>query len=121
MPKHIHLIWQIKDGLEKGKVQQSFLKYTAQQMKFMLAKTNEAELPKYKVKASDRDQFRKRNPLSIDLWNRPVFLQKLNYIHYNPIQAHWKLCKYPEEYRYSSSKFYEEGADEFCFLTHYLA
>ncbi len=55
MPNHIHLIWQIQDGHEKAKVQQSFLKYTAQQMKFMLAKTNEAELAKYKVEASDRN------------------------------------------------------------------
>ncbi len=36
MPNHIYLIWQIQDGHEKAKVQQSFLKYTAQQMKFML-------------------------------------------------------------------------------------
>jgi len=35
MPNHIHIIWQIQDGHEKAKVQQSFLKYTAQQMKFM--------------------------------------------------------------------------------------
>lgn len=39
MPNYIHLIWQIQDGHKKAKVQQSFLKYTAQQMKFMLAKT----------------------------------------------------------------------------------
>ena len=53
MPNHIHLIWQIQDGHEKAKVQQSFLKYTAQQMKFALAQ-NMKELEKYKVKASDR-------------------------------------------------------------------
>jgi len=58
------------------------LLFAAQQMKFMLAKTNEAELAKYKVKASDREyQFWERNPLSIDLGYRPVFLQKLNYMH----------------------------------------
>ena len=34
MPNDIHLIWQIQDGHEKAKVQQSFLKYSAQQMKF---------------------------------------------------------------------------------------
>ena len=72
MPNHIHLIWQIQDSYEKSKVQQSFLKYTAQQMKFMLTKTDAAELAKYKVKASDREyQFWERNPLSIDLWSRP--------------------------------------------------
>ena len=37
MPHHIHLIWQIQDGHEKAKVQQSFLKYTAQQMKFVFS------------------------------------------------------------------------------------
>ena len=34
MPNHIHLIWQIQDKFERAKVQQSFLKFTAQQMKF---------------------------------------------------------------------------------------
>ncbi len=104
MPNHIHLIWQIADGHEKAKVQQSFLKYTAQQMKFALANRDTTELEKYKVKASDRAyQFWERNSLSIDLWSRPVFLQKLNYMHNNPIQPKWKLCQYPEEYKYSSS------------------
>ena len=36
MPNHIHLIWQIQDKFERAKVQQSFLKFTAQQMKFQL-------------------------------------------------------------------------------------
>src|SRR5215210_2953912 len=75
---HIHLLWQIKDGHEKARVQQSFLKHTAQQMKFALAQ-NIKELEKYKVKASDRAyQFWGRNSLGIDLWSRPVFIQKLN-------------------------------------------
>lgn len=100
MPNHIHLVWQIQDGHEKAKVQQSFLKYTAQQMKFMLASTNAKELEKYIVKASDRAyQFWERDALNIDLWSRPVFLQKLNYMHNNPAQPHWKLCQCPEEYR----------------------
>jgi putative transposase len=121
MPNHIHLIWQIQDGYEKSKVQQSFLKYTAQQKKFILLKTDVRELAKYKVEASDREyQFWERNPLSIDLWSRPVFLQKLNYMHNNPTQPYWKLCQYPEEYWYSSARFYEKKVDEFGFLTHYL-
>ncbi len=55
MPNHIYLIWQIQDKHERAKVQQSFLKYTAQQMKFQLQKTNLPELETYKVKASDRE------------------------------------------------------------------
>ncbi len=121
MPNHIHVIWQIQDNFERAKVQQSFLKYTAQQMKFQLLKTDPTALEHYKVKASDRQyQFWERNPLSVDLWSRNVFLQKLQYIHFNPTQPHWKLCRFPEEYKYSSARFYEKGIDEFGFLQHYL-
>ena len=38
MPNHIHVIWQVQDNYDKSGVQQSFLKYTAQQMKFLLFK-----------------------------------------------------------------------------------
>ena len=121
MPNHIHLIWQIQDKHQKSSVQQSFLKYTAQQIKLTMINTGNKEVGNYKVKASDRQyQFWERNPLSVDLWSRPVFLQKLNYIHINPTQAHWKLCQYPEEYKYSSAKFYERGIDQFSFLSHYM-
>ena len=121
MPNHIHLIWQIQDKHQKSSVQQSFLKYTAQQIKLTMISTGHKEVENYKVKASDRQyQLWERNPLSIDLWSRPVFLQKLHYIHNNPTQAHWKLCQYPEEYKYSSAKFYEKGIDEFSFLSHYM-
>ena len=54
MPNHIHLIWQVQDSFQKATVQQSFLKYTAQQMKFELQKTNLTALEHYKVTASDR-------------------------------------------------------------------
>jgi len=121
MPNHIHLVWQIKDKHQKARVQQSFLKYTAQQIKLTMLTEGNRELENYKVKASDRQyQFWERNPLSIDLWSRPVFLQKLNYIHNNPTQPNWKLYEYPKEYKYSSSKFYEKGINEFGILSHYL-
>ena len=111
---------QIQDAFERSKVQQSFLKYTAQKMKFRLIDTKDSSLDSYKVKASDRAyQFWERNPLSIDLWSRPVFIQKLKYMHNNPVQAHWKLCTFPEEYKYSSFCFYEHGDMKFSFLSHY--
>ena len=120
MPNHIHLIWQIQDKHQKVSVQQSFLKYTAQQIKLTMLANGNSELENYKVKASDRQyQFWERKALSIDLWSRPIFLQKLNYIHNNPTQPSWKLCRYPEAYKYSSAKFYEKGIVEFGFLVHY--
>lgn len=122
MPNHIHLIWQIQDGFIKEKVQLRFLRFTGQQLKFELAKANPAKLEAFRVRAQDREyQIWERNSLSIDLWTHVVFIQKLNYIHNNPIQEKWKLAEYPEDYKYSSAKFYETGDDEFGLLTHYAS
>ena len=120
MPNHIHLIWQIQDGYKQDKIQMRFLKYTAQQIKFRLIDTNDKMLNNFFVNATDREyQFWQRKPLSIDLWTQEVFIQKLIYIHNNPIKDPWNLVQYPEEYKYSSAKFYESGIDDFNLLTHY--
>ncbi len=42
----------------------------------------------------------------------------MEYVHYNPVAT--DLCTYPEEYKYSSAKFYETGMDEFGIATHWL-
>ena len=120
MPNHIHLIWHIQDGYKQDKIQMRFLKYTAQQIKFRLIDTNDTMLNNFFVDATDREyQFWERKPLSIDLWNEEIFIQKLIYIHNNPIKDPWNLVQYPEEYKYSSAKFYESGIDDFNLLTHY--
>ncbi|MGZ3757762.1 MAG: transposase [Mucilaginibacter sp.] len=120
MPNHIHLIWQIQDGFTPDKIQLRFLKFTAQQMKFKLIDTGDARLSHFKVSATDRKyQFWQRNPYSVDLWSLPVITQKINYIHHNPLQDKWQLVQYPEDYKYSSARFYETGVDEFGLLTHY--
>ncbi len=102
-------------------VRQSFLKYTAQQIKFDLQKNNPKLLEEFRVDAKDRQfQFWEGNALSVDLFGEKVFDQKFEYIHHNPIQEKWKLAVYPEEYKWSSAKFYYTGNDEFEFLTHYM-
>ncbi|MEO6327988.1 MAG: transposase [Ginsengibacter sp.] len=120
MSNHIHLIWQLQDGHEREDVQRDFLKFTSQTIKRDLQKNHSAVLDKFYVGAKDRKyQIWERNPLSVDLVTKEMFIQKVEYIHYNPVVA--GLRSYPEEYKYSSVKFYETGVDEFCFLTHWMA
>jgi len=120
MPNHIHIIWQIQDGYLRDKIQMRFLKFTGQQIKFRLMDTKNELLNEFKVQSKDRNyQIWERNSLSIDIWNEKVFLQKLNYIHNNPVKHPWSLAKLPEAYKYSSAKFYETGVDDFIFLSHY--
>lgn len=41
-----------------------------------------------------------------DVYSFGFLEQKMNYIHYNPCQPHWRLVELPEEYPWSSAKFY---------------
>ncbi len=118
MSNHLHLIWQPLGKHTPKQNQHNFLKYTAQQIKFNLMSCSRLKLEVYRVNASDREyQFWERNALSIELYTERVFLQKLNYIHQNPVKA--RLTVYPEDYRYSSARFYETGIDEWNILSHY--
>ena len=118
MGNHLHLIWQVQPGHKPEAVQRDFLKFTGQQIKFDLQQHNSMFLEQFKVNAKDRMyQFWERNALSIELRNRAVFEQKLDYLHYNPVKA--GLCILPEEYYYSSALFYYTGVDNFGFLTHW--
>lgn len=120
MPNHMHLIWQLHDGIDKSDFQRDFLKFTARSLLWFMRMNNDPNLSLLNVKAVDRKfQVWKRNSLSIDLYSENVLIQKLNYIHQNPIQMKWSLAKLPELYKYSSAIFYEKGIDPFKILTHY--
>jgi putative transposase len=122
MPNHIHLIWQIREGYERQDVQWDFLKHTAQRMISDLKVKHPKVLDRFKVNAKDRTyQIWERNPLSIDLFSEKVLLQKLNYVHQNPLQEKWKLVEAEASYEYSSASFYQNGKSKWDFLSHYLA
>lgn len=77
-------------------------------------------LPYFKVDEPERTyRVWQRDPLAILMDSEQKFLQKLNYIHLNPLQEKWCLAASPEEYYWSSAKFYELGQDDFGFISHF--
>ncbi len=119
MSNHIHLVWQQIPPTTKVKLQHSFMTFTAQKIKEDLQKNNPTLLESFKVNAKDRMyQIWERNPLTVDLFSPKVFHQKIDYIHFNPVKA--GLYNNPEDYYYSSAKFYATSIDEFNKLTHYV-
>ena len=117
MDNHIHMIWQAMHGHTLREVQTSFNKHTSKQFLKLLEADKNIEL--YKVKSPDRKHhFWKRNSLGIELFTEAAFLQKFNYIHNNPVAA--GLCKYAEEYKFSSASFYHFGNSEFDFIEYYM-
>ncbi len=97
----MHIIWQIAEGYKRENVQRDFLKYTAQKIKQDLLLTNKDMLEAFRVTAKDRMyQIWERNPLSIDIYSEKVLLQKLHYIHNNPLQERWQLSRMAKAYKY---------------------
>ena len=118
MPNHIHLLWRIIPPFTKEEVQRDFLKYVSQNIKKDLKNNHPAVLERFKVNLKDRKyQFWQRNPLTVYCYNEKMITQKLEYIHANPIQEKWNLASTPEEYHYSSARFYIENKEDFSFLT----
>ena len=118
MSNHIHIILQVMAEHKPRDVQLSFMKFTAQMLLKDLRNKHPEVLATFRVDASDRKyQIWKRNALDVQLWSQVVFKQKLDYIHHNPVKA--GICRYPEEYRFSSAAYYETGTSEWSFLTHY--
>ena len=117
MDNHLHLIWQISSEHKQENVRRDFLKFTAQKIKFDLQENHPNVLKQFKVDLKDREyQFWKRSSLSIDLFSKRVFEQKLDYIHNNPVKA--GLCNLPEQYFYSSAAYYLLNKESFDFITH---
>jgi putative transposase len=120
MPNHVHLLWTMTGLNGKESPAGSFAKFTAHQFQKQLRQTNNELLMQYQSEKKDRAyQFWKRDPLAISITSKKALLQKLDYIHNNPVQEKWKLAVLPEDYFWSSASFYLTGQDEFGILTHY--
>ena len=118
MNNHLHLVWQIQPPHKREEVQRDFLKYTAQRIIDDLKINHPEVLKHFEVEEKDRKyRIWQRDSLSTDLFTHAVFMQKLEYIHYNPVKA--GLCMLPEEYYYSSASFYEHNRTVYSFLSHY--
>lgn len=120
MPNHVHLMWEQLKMNGKELPKNSFEKFTAKTFLHLLETNKAISLQKYSVSQIDREySIWQRDPIAIKIFNKEMAAQKLDYMHLNPLQSHWLLSDKPEQYRFSSAKFYESGVDEFNILTHF--
>lgn len=121
MPNHLHFIWEMLAMNGKEMPNASFNKTIGHLLIKDLKLNDDYKLPLYQVNEPGR-QFRvwKRDPLAVLMNSKNKFEQKLDYIHYNPLQEKWNLATIPEDYYWSSARFYETGNDHFGFMSHYM-
>ena len=113
MPNHIHFIARFQDDYTLSDAMRDFKRHTARQIirqlqiennkkiLDLLRRANKDKSQNFKVWG---DRYDAREVFSIEFLE-----QKMNYIHYNPCQPHWKLADLPEEYLWSSARLYLTG------------
>jgi putative transposase len=120
MPNHLHILWEMLEHNGKEMPHASFNKFTSHQFLKTLRETSSESPNRFKVNDQERNHlFWQRDALAIQMDSKNKIEQKLDYIHLNPLQEKWSLAIKPEDYPWSSAKFYETGSDHFGFLTHY--
>ena len=110
MPNHIHFIAQFNEAYRLSDMMRDFKRHTARQIIRQLQAQRSSKILESLAKANiDKrqhfkiweDEYDARNIYSTDFPE-----QKMDYIHNNPCQPQWKLVEYPEEYLWSSARFY---------------
>lgn len=120
MPNHIHILWKMVEPNGKEMPYASFQKFTAHAFQKELRQKNASLLAAFEVDEPERKyRFWQRDPLAIPVNSKLIAEQKLDYLHLNPLQGHWNLAKRPEDYFYSSAKYYENLDQPFNFITDY--
>lgn len=110
MPNHIHLIGKFSREHPMSAFMHDFKRHAARQIiRQLMAEGISAELEVLQGMNTHDDQQYKVWEDSYDARDvfTPEFLwQKMEYIHYNPCRPKWNLAGSPEEYPWSSARFY---------------
>jgi len=121
MPNHLHAIWEMLNENGKEMPHASFNKFTSHQFLKGLKEYFPDQIIHYgESRDNERNhRFWQRDPLAVLMDSRYKVEKKIEYIHLNPLQEQWNLVSKPEDYKWSSARFYEAGIDEFKILTDY--
>jgi REP element-mobilizing transposase RayT len=116
MPNHLHVIVHFqKEGFNLNTIISNGKRMMAYQMIDRLEKAGSTEmLSRLQNLVTDREkkkgQLHKVFTESFDakaIFSHKFLLQKINYIHNNPVSGKWMLAKDFVEYEHSSASFYE--------------
>jgi len=128
MPNHVHNILYFPEaGFNLDKILSNGKRFMAYELVNRLEKANDTNtLTILQNALTERERKKKQlHKVFKDSFDaKPIFsekflLQKLNYIHYNPVKGKWNLAKDFVSYEHSSASFYEEGITRHFIPKHY--
>jgi len=113
MSSHIHLIFRSSLGDPSGLIR-DFKSFTSHNIVKLISENHEESRKEWMIwmfaRAAKKNsnvkshQFWQQNNHPIEIWSLKVFEQKLNYIHYNPVESGFVMN--PEDWKYSSARNY---------------
>ncbi len=130
MPNHVHCILYFPEaGFNLNKILSNGKRFMAYEIINRLEYTNDTKTLKILQDAltereKKKKQLHKVFKDSFDakvIFSEKFLIQKLNYIHHNPVTGKWKLAKDFVSYEHSSASFYEEGIIRHLELKHYMS
>jgi putative transposase len=107
MPNHLHLLLYFKQEVRLSNLMRDIKKQSSFKIRNELQHTSPYIIPR--LVFEDHNQVYKvweDGFYDFHVFTADMILQKLNYIHNNPLQEKWQLSKTAEDYRYSSAGFY---------------
>jgi putative transposase len=110
MPSHLHAI-VLPVGRSIGELLQDFASFTAHAILHQLRSDDRQELLAF-FHEQRRDQHEEhsiwQDVQAKNVFSEDFLVQKMEYIHQNPVAKEWSLVKDRAEYKYSSACFYDE-------------
>lgn len=114
MTNHVHLIARAQEGFLLSNILRDFKKHTSKLL-IKTIKENQQESRRAWILEIFRNagennnancsfQFWQQDNHPIEIWSEKIILQKLNYLHNNPVVA--GIVRHPEDYLYSSARNY---------------
>ena len=128
MPNHVHCIVYFPEaGFNLNKILSNGKRFMAYELVNRLEKANDIHaLTILQNALTERERKKKQlHKVFKDSFDaKPIFsekflLQKLNYIHYNPVSGKWKLANDFVSYEHNSASFYEVGITSHFIPKHY--
>ncbi len=121
MPSHIHFIFRSSLGDPSG-LMRDFKGFTSRKLLKAIEENPQESKKEWMLWMFERAgkknsnvqhrQFWQQNNNPIEIWSLKVFEQKLNYIHYNPVETGFVID--PIDWKYSSARNY--GNDDHTIL-----
>ena len=117
MPNHLHFLLHYSGGKSLNMVIGNGKRFMAYEIVNLLKQKNEQTILQElhaEVKSKDRSRG-KKHEVWIDSFDvkecrtEKFILQKLIYIHENPVRGKWKLCESSLDYLHSSARYYFNG------------